>query len=124
MLYKTKLTETNIKKSSAIHASKPFARVLLLDFSKAFDLTNHNILLQKLASFGLPNILMKWITSFLTKRTQLKLCNTASSWNHIHGGIPQGTKLGPVFFVLMINDLQTMCDSEKFVDDTCIVYAE
>ena len=66
---------------------------------------------------------MKWIASFLTERTQqVKLCNTQSDWNYIHGGVPQGTKLGPVLFVLMINDLQTKCDSYKYVDDTCIVY--
>ena len=90
----------SIKKSSTTHAlvdllhqcytstdaSKQYARILLLDFSKAFDLINHDILLQKLASFGLPNILMKWIASFLTERTQkVKLCNTQSDWNYIHG---------------------------------------
>ena len=127
----------SVKKSSPTHAlvdllhqcytstdaSKQYARILLLDFSKAFDLINHDILLQKLASFGLPNILMKWIASFLTERTQqVKLCNTQSDWNYIHGGVPQGTKLGPVLFVLMINDVQTKCDSYKYVDDTCIVY--
>ena len=111
----------SIKKSSSTHAlvdllhqcytstdaSKQYARILLLDFSKAFDLINHNILLQKFASFGLPNILMKWIASFLTERTQqVKLCNTQSDWNYIHGGVPQGTKLGPVHVVLMINDLK------------------
>ena len=52
----------------------------------------------------------------------LLLCSTQSDWNYIHGGVPQGTKLGPVLFVLMINDLQTKCDSYKYVDDTCIVY--
>ena len=98
-------------------------RLFNLCEEKAFDLINHDILLQKLASFGLPNILMKWIASFLTERTQqVKLCNTQSDWNYIHGGVPQGTKLGPVLFVLMINDLQTKCDSYKYVDDTCIVY--
>ena len=127
----------SIKKSSTTHAivdllnqcytstdaSKQYARILLLDFSKAFDLINHNILLQTLASFGLPNILMKWIASFLTERTeQVRLCNTQSDWNDIHGGVPQGRKLGPVLFVLMTNELQTKCDSCKYVDDTCIVY--
>ena len=100
----------SMKKSSTTHAivdllhqcytstdaSKQYARILLLDFSNAFDLINHNILLQKLARFGLQNILMKWIASFLTERTQqVKLCNTQSDWNYIHGGVPQGTTLGP-----------------------------
>ena len=81
----------SFKKSSTTHAlvdplhqcytstdaSKQYARILLLDFSKAFVLINHNILLQKLASFGLPNIVMKWIANFITERTQqAKLCNT------------------------------------------------
>ena len=58
-------------------ATKQYARILLLDFSKAFDLINHNILLQNLARFGLQTILMKWIARFLTERTQqAKLCNT------------------------------------------------
>ena len=56
------------------------------------------------------------------KKQQVKLCNTQSDWKYIHGGVPQDTQLGPVLFVLMINDLQTKCDSYKCVDDTCIVY--
>ena len=68
-------------------------------------------------------MLMKWIASFLTERTQqVKLCNTQSDWNYIHGWVPQGTKLGPVLFVLMINDLHAKCDPCKCVDDTCIDY--
>ena len=53
----------------------------------------------------------------------MKLYNTQSDWNYIHGGVPQGTKLGPVLFALTINDLKTKCDSYKYVDDTCIGYA-
>ena len=80
----------SIKKSSTTHAlvnllhqcytstdaSKQYTRTLLLDFSKAFDLINHNILFQKLASFGLPNILMKWIASFLTDEPNRLSCAT------------------------------------------------
>ena len=103
-------------------ASKQYTKILL-NFSKAYDLINHNILLQKLASFGLANVLLKWIASFFTERTQqVKLCNTHSDWNYIDGGVPQGTKLGPVVFVRIINTLQTKCDSNTYVDDTCIVY--
>ena len=52
----------------------------------------------------------------------MKLCYTASGWNHIHGRVPRGTNLGPVLFVLVINDIQTARDSYKCIDDTCIVY--
>ena len=104
-------------------ASKQYAWILLLDFSKVFDLIKHYIFLQKRERFGLPNILMKWIASFLTERpSQIKLCNRESDWNHIHGGVPQGIKLGPVRFVLMMNDLQTKWEFYKYGDDTCIVY--
>ena len=64
---------------SGTYASKQYAWILLLDFSKAFDLINQNIFLQTLASFGVPNISMKWIASVLTERSQqVKLCNTQS----------------------------------------------
>ena len=66
---------------------------------------------------------MKWITNFFTQRTQqAKLCNTQSNWSHIHGGVPQGTKLGPILSDLMINDQQTKCDSYKYVDNMYIIY--
>ena len=104
-------------------ASKQYAWILLLDFSKVFDLIKHYIFLQKRASFGLPNILMKWIASFLTERpSQIKLRNRESDWNQIHGGVPQGFKLRTVRFVLMMYDLKTKCELYKYGDDTCIVY--
>ena len=79
---------------SIIDASKQYATILLFDFSEAFDLINHNILLQKL-----PNSLIMWIASFLTERTQqIKLCSTQSDWNYIHLRSATRHKAGPRTF--------------------------
>jgi hypothetical protein len=97
------------------------ARVLLLDYRKAFDLVDHTILLSKLANSGLPNFMIKWVTSFLNQRKQrVKISNVTSSWSTINAGVPQGTLLGPTTFLLQINDLQTEANTCKYVDDTTI----
>ena len=96
-------------------------RVLLLDFRKAFDLVDHRILLQKLANTGIPNFLLRWIASFLTERKQrVKMGSTMSEWVQIYGGVPQGTLLGPTGFLVHINDLQTVCNTCKYVDDSSV----
>ena len=99
---------------------------LFLDFSKAFDTVNHNILLSKLHTYGIRGIPLKWFTSYLHNRTQLvKIDEFESSMETITCGVPQGSNLGPLFFLLYINDLPN--SSEKlsfriFVDDTNIFF--
>ena len=94
-------------------------RVLLLDFSKTFDRVDHSLLLEKFGNLGLPDFLVCWLTSFLCQRRQkVKLGSAQSEWATINAGVPQGTVLGPVGFLLHINDLHTTCDSTKYVDDT------
>ena len=96
-------------------------RVLLIDFRKAFDLVDHQIILQKLANTGLPNFIIRWLTQFLCNRKQrVKINNECSPWRNVFGGVPQGTLLGPVCFILHINDLQTVCPSVKYVDDSTL----
>ena len=96
-------------------------RLLFLDFSKAFDRVDHTLLLQKIANLGIPDFLVRWLTSFLCHRQQrVKLGTVLSEWTSINAGIPQGTVLGPIGFLLHINDLQTICRSVKYVDDTTI----
>jgi hypothetical protein len=107
--------------SIASESKTPVIRILLLDFSKAFDLVDHNILLNKVRNTGAPEFLTSWFYSFLTNRKQrIKIRDKVSSYANIHGGVPQGTLLGPVAFLLHINDLQTSNKSVKYVDDTTI----
>ncbi len=96
-------------------------RIILLDFRKAFDRVDHRIVLTKLANTGLPDFLVNWITEFLFDRKQrVKLGNVTSDWCHIKAGVPQGTLLGPVTFLLHINDLQPACSTVKYVDDSTL----
>ena len=98
-----------------------YVRVINLDFSKAFDLIDHNILLSKLAAFGVSEVLIRWIANFLYQRQQrVKIGGHLSEWLEISAGVPQGTKLGPVLFLSMINNFSTDCDHCKYIDDTSL----
>ena len=104
-----------------IDSGKKVIRILLIDFSKAFDLVDHNILIEKLADIGIPGFLKSWIYSFLCDRKQrIKIGDTLSEWESVNAGVPQGTLLGPSTFLLHINNLKTACNSVKYVDDTTI----
>jgi hypothetical protein len=105
----------------AMETSNTIIRILLLDFRKAFDLVDHNILMDKIRETNVPDFLYSWIYSFLDGRKQrVKINNHVSSWLPINGGVPQGTLLGPVTFLLHINNLNTVCNAVKYVDDTTI----
>ncbi len=102
------------------------ADVIIMDFSKAFDLVPHQRLLLKLKEAGITGSLHMWISNFLTKRSQqVVLEGISSSSINVTSGVPQGTVLGPLLFILYLNDLPNGISSQvRLLADDCILYRE
>ena len=100
---------------------------IYLDFSKAFDKVDHEILLGKLHSYGIRGNLYTWIKSYLSDRVQSVVINGSHSYPaKVESGVPQGTVLGPILFLIYINDLHQCINHSiisHFADDTRILRA-
>ena len=92
--------------------------VIYFDFAKAFDTIPHWKLLRKLENYGKKNTLLRWIHAFPTDRHQVVRVNGRNSEKHrVQSGAPQGSVLGPLLFVLHINDLPDVVRSLLYFDN-------
>jgi Reverse transcriptase (RNA-dependent DNA polymerase)/Endonuclease-reverse transcriptase len=93
--------------------------VLYTDFSKAFDTVSHSKLIHKIRSYGFDEQILKWLNSFLIGRKQRVIMgDSISRWLDVLSGVPQGSVLGPLMFLLFVNDIP------ECVCNTCLLYAD
>lgn len=119
----TQLVEIIHDFAAAINEGKQ-TDVIFMDFRKAFDKVSHNKLLHKLSYILQNNKLLAWIKSYLTNRRQFVTLNSASSDKvPVDSGVPQGSVLGPLLFLLYINDIvdQISVGIRLYADD-CVLY--
>ena len=99
--------------------------MILVDLQKAFDTIDHDILLKKLSAIGFSNHTIGWFKSYLSNRLfRVNLENCYSDPSNITCGVPQGSILGPLLFLIYVNDMPQAVKSNLFLyaDDSCLVF--
>ena len=124
-------TQTSLHRLSesildALNSSK-ITGLVAIDIRKAFDTVNHVTLLKKLEHYGVRHTSLKWFKDYLKDRTQVSDINgTRSQPGYVRTGVPQGSTLGPLLFILYINDLPSCfkhCSVNMYADDTAFYYS-
>ncbi|XP_022809498.1 uncharacterized protein LOC111346476, partial [Stylophora pistillata] len=108
--------------ASALDKNKT-SDVVFLDFEKAFDSVPHKHLISKLGRYGINGQILEWLGDFLQDRFQrVVLEGESSDWSMVYSGVPQGSIVGPMLFLLYVNDIpeNLSCSSEMFADDTLL----
>ena len=99
--------------------------LIAIDLQKAFDTIDHAILLRKMKILGFSENVIKWFTSYLSNRVfHVNINNTLSDAGEVNCGVPQGSILGPMLFLLYVNDMAQAVNSELYLyaDDSCLLF--